>query len=132
MARFLLPEPAQSWSMQMKGSESCQGSAHPSALLGQGKHTGMKGELWERHHGHRWLNSYCRALQLTQSNCLSSASAIDYLLPFIFPPFSPFLEQKYLLHSEPSLYGLKGGKKDKPCKPNNSEDPEQTLQINVG
>lgn len=41
----------------------------PQLILGPGK-AGMERELWERHHGHQWLHSYCRALQFTESNFL--------------------------------------------------------------
>lgn len=94
---------------------------------GQRQHPGMQGQLW-RHHGQQQLNSpWAHRKQFP----LASASAKDYFLPFIFSPCPPFLE-KNLLHSAPLAVWIKGGKKDKPCEPNNAEDPEQILQINVG
>lgn len=108
-------------SMQMKGSESCQGCGHSTSLSPPwpGKAHRDGGRTLERHRGHRNPRCFASDVQLLLQGPavyrkqfpLASASAIDYSLPFVFPPFPPFLEQKCLPHSAPLSVRIKGGKK---------------------
>lgn len=132
--------------MQMKGAIKLPGMQLTPHLLAWRKHTPMEGELapGKAAHGEmlwpsqpvltsvlRVPESYCRALQFTESNFLwpLHQPEVIFLLSFFLPsPYSLIRSAHFTTPYLPTTQ-LKGGKKDKPCMSNHAGDPVQILQI---